>query len=206
MTTHIIDGYIETSNRRRPRRVTMLSADDGAGLAPNATLQLGGLTVTEAGDGVLHRTTFTFSAFPLAVTDALAYASKQLYDFPAGRILILGSTASLAWAVTTDRDTTINNSASLTWAVGTAAASNITLATTMVDLLPKITKVLDGAVTAYTTASGGALAATTHFDGTSTSKDAFLNVGFETNTDIDGDGTLNVTGSITIHWINLGDY
>jgi hypothetical protein len=131
------------------------------------------------------------------VTDALAYASLQLLDFPEGRILILGVTASLQFAVTSTRSSTINDSASLTWGLGTVAASNITLSSTMVDLLPKATKVLAAATTALNTASTNALAASAHFDGTATAKDAYLNVGFETGTDIDADGTLTATGVIT---------
>lgn len=165
-----------------------------------------GLTVSDAGVGEVHRTTFTFDAMALTVTDALAYASQQVYDFPAGRILVLGATGSLQFAVTGVRTDTINDDASLTWALGTAAASNITLSSTMVNLLPKATKVLDGTDDALTTASTNALAASAHIDGTGTALDAFLNVGFETNTQIDADGELEITGSITVVWLNLGDY
>lgn len=165
----------------------------------------GAITVKEEQFGSFHVTTLNLAACRVPVTDALAYAGLKVYDFPAGRILILGATASLKWAVTTAR-TTINDSASLTWGVGTATASNITLATTMVDLIPKTTRALDGAVAAYTAVSTAALAASAHFDGTGTAKDAFLNVGFETNTEIDADGNLAANGNITLVWVNLGDY
>ncbi len=165
-----------------------------------------GNVASESGDGVVHKTTITLSAMELAVTDALAYASQKLYDFPAGRILILGTTGSLAWAVTTVRADTINDNAAMDWSVGSAAASSVTLATTMVDLLPKVDKTLDGSVAAFTSASTGALSASAQFDGTGTALDAYLNVSFPTTTDIDADGTLNVTGTVTITWINLGDF
>jgi hypothetical protein len=165
-----------------------------------------GVTASESGNGIIQQTTLTLASVGITVTDALAYASQKVYDFPAGRILILGSTASLAWSVTSDRDTTINNSAAMDWAVGTAAASNITLATTMLDLVPKVDQTLDGAVAAFTTAGTGALAVSAQFDGTGTAKDAYLNVSFPTNTDIDADGTLVVTGTIKITWVQLGDY
>lgn len=156
--------------------------------------------------GGVHRTTITLSAMALTVTDALAYASQKLYDFPAGRILIMGTTGSLAFSVTSARASTINDNAAMDWSVGSAAASNVTLATTMVDLLPKVDKTLDGAVAAFTTASTGALAASAQFDGTGTALDAYLNVSFPTVTDIDGDGALAITGTITITWVNLGDF
>jgi len=154
--------------------------------------------------GKVRTTVLTLNAVPVAVTDASAYANIQVYDFPKGRIQILGVIGSLYWAVTTAR-TTINDSASLTWALGTVVASNITLATTMIDLAAKATKVLAAATTALNTISETALSASVQFDGSGTAKDMFLNVGFETNTDIDGDGTLTATGTITITWVDLGD-
>lgn len=165
-----------------------------------------GNVASERGNGVLMQTLLTFTNMVVSVTDANAYGSQEVYDFPEGRILVLGTTASLQWRVNTDRSTTINDSASLTWALGSAAASNATLTSTMVDLLPKTTKVLSAATTAYNTASTAALAASAQFDGTSSAKKAYLNTGFETGTDIDADGTLGVTGTILLSWIFLGDY
>lgn len=164
-----------------------------------------GVTASEKG-GLVHRTRLTLAAAPIVVTDALAYGGQKVYDFPEGRILVLGATCSLAFAVTTARASTINDSAALKFALGSATASNATLATTMVDLIPKTSKTLDGAVAAYTTAVGAALAASAQFDGTGTPLDAYLNLAFETNTDIDGDGTIAINGTIDLTWINLGDY
>lgn len=166
-----------------------------------------GATVTAAEkDTAVHRTTLTLAATPITVTDALAYAGLKLYDFPAGRILVLGCTASIQWAVTSARVSTINDDAALDWALGTATASNVTLATTMVDLLPKQDKTLEADAAELNTASTGALAASAQFDGTGTEIDMFLNVSFPTTTDIDADGTLTATGTITVTWVNLGDY
>jgi hypothetical protein len=212
------DRYVEAevlvnANITQRKRVLLADSGDvptttsaGVGALPAAFNNDASLTVVEYGNGVVHKTVFTLNALSVPVTDALAYASRQLYDFPEGRILVLGVTGSLQWAVTTDRTTTINDSAALKWALGTAAASNITLSGTMVDLLPKTAVTLSAAAAALNTASSAALAASAQFDGTSTAKDALLNVGFETNTDIDADGTLTATGQITLVWINLGDY
>lgn len=167
---------------------------------------VGTVTAVEYGGGLVHQTVLSLAAVPLAVADADAFGSQKIYDFPEGRILILGVTASVQFAVTSTRAGTINDSASLTWALGSAAASAATLATTMVDELPKTTKVLAAATTALNTASTAALASSAQFDGTATAKDMFLNVGFETGTDIDGDGTMTATGTVTVTWINLGDY
>lgn len=165
-----------------------------------------GVVATEYGAGHSHQTLLTLTDLLITVTDALAYASQKIYDFPEGRLNIAGVTCNLKFGVTTDRATTINDNAALKFAIGSVAASNATLSSTMVDLLPKTSKTLDGAVAAYTTFQGAALAAAAQFDGTGTAKDAYLNVAFETGTDIDGDGILKVTGTILITWAALGDY
>jgi hypothetical protein len=183
--------------------ITMLNkiVNQGAG-TPAGT----GVTAQEFGAANIHTTILTLVDTPITVTDALAYGSQKVYDYPEGRILVLGATCSLQFGVTSVRASTINDNASLTWALGSAAASNATLATTMVDQTPKTTKVLSAATTAYNTASNAALAASAQFDGTATALDAYLNVGFETGTDIDGDGALKVSGTITLNWLQLGDY
>lgn len=171
-----------------------------------AALSGSALTLNQSIGSGVNKLIINLTKVPIVVTDALAYSSIQIIDFPQCQFQVLGCSASLQWAVATDRTTTINDSASLTWALGTVAASNITLSSTMVDVLPKTTKTLTAATTAFNTASTGVLAAASaQFNGTGTAKDLFLNVGFETNTDIDADGTLWATGTVTLIWLNAGD-
>jgi hypothetical protein len=177
---------------------TPTAAGIGAGSGTNVT------AVETA--GVLHRTVVTFAATPFPVTDALAYAGLKVYTFPAGRIYLLGTTASIQWAVTSVRASTINLNAAFDWSVGTATASSVTLASTMVDLLPKIDKTLSEADAGLNTASTGALAAPAVFDGTTTAIEAYLNGSFPTTTEIDADGTMTATGTVTLTWVNLGDF
>jgi hypothetical protein len=165
----------------------------------------GSITVKEEQFGSFHKTTINLNAARVSVTDTNAYGSLKVLDFPEGRVLVLGATASIRWAVTSARAGTINDNAEMDWSVGSAAASNVTLATTMVDMIPKVDKTLDGAAAAYTTASTGALASSAQFDGTGTALDAYLNVSFPTTTDIDADGTLAADGRIVICWVDLGD-
>jgi len=153
-----------------------------------------------------YRIVLTFNAMPISVTKALSYASQKLVDFPAGRLQIDGGTASLAFAVTSARVSTINDNAVLSWGLGTAAASSVTLATTMVNVVPQTNKTLDGAVAAYTTPSNVNAAAVAVYDGTTTPVDVYLNVAFPTATDIDADGTLAVNGTITLIASLFGDY
>ena len=181
--------------------VTLSEVSLGAGRVAGTNIR-----AIEGGVGVVRQTTLKLEARGMTVTDALAYASSKLYDFPEGRILILGCIASLQFAVTSTMASTINLNAAMDWSLGSAAATSVTLATTMVDLLPKVDKTLDAAINVDTSASTGALAAAAQFDGTTTPLDMYLNVSFPTGTDIDADGTMVVSGTITFTWINLGDY
>jgi len=150
---------------------------------------------------VIHRTTISLDGVEVAVADTGAFGYTGLFAFPAGRILILGVVCGVRWAVTSDRDTTINVDASLTWALGSAPASNKTLATTMVDLTPKTAVTLAALAALLNDASSPALASSAQF---ASGLEVYLNAGFETDTEIDADGTLEATGAITITWMNLG--
>lgn len=182
-------------------RTLQRAAARDAGLAPPKA----GLSAVTTGQGGSYRTVFTLNGMQISVTDALAYASQKIFDFAPGKIRLKGGTASLAFAVLSDRTATINDSAAMDWALGSAAASSITLATTMVDFIAKQDKTLDGATTAYTTAQAADFAAAATFDGTSSAVDLYLNIGFPTNTEIDADGTLAVRGTITMLWEAWGD-
>jgi hypothetical protein len=186
--------------RGLPRTLARAAARD-AGSPPAKA----GLSAVTTGSGGQYKTVITLKAMSITVTDALAYASQKLFDFAAGKIRIKGGTASLAFAVTSARAGTINDSAAMDWAIGTVAASNVTLDTTMVDVVAKQDKTLDGAVAAYTSAQAADVAAAATHDGTSTPIDIFLNVSFPTGTEIDADGTLAVNGTITLLWENWGD-
>jgi hypothetical protein len=186
--------------RGLPRTLARAAARE-AGLAPPKA----GLTAYTTGRGGSFSTVFTFNAMQLPVTDALAYAGLKIFDFADGKIRIVGGTARMQFAVLTARAATINDNASLTWGLGTVTASSITLATTMQNIIPVTTRTLDGATTALSTASTADVVAAATFDGTTTAIDLFLNVAFATNTDIDADGTLAITGKITLRWENWGD-
>lgn len=186
--------------RGLPRTLGRAAARE-AGSAPAKS----GLSAATTGQGGQYKTVITLKDMALAVTNALDYASQKLFDFAAGKIRIKGGTASLQFGVTSARASTINDNAAMDWGVGTAPASNVTLATTMIDVIAKVDKTLDGAVDAYTTASAADVVAAATHDGTSAAKDLYLNVSFPTATDVDGDGTLKVSGTITLLWENWGD-
>ncbi|MER8883633.1 hypothetical protein [Mesorhizobium sp. M0816] len=172
-----------------------------AGLAPPRA----GLIARTTGQGGAYRTVFSFNAMPVPVTDAQGFASQKLFDFLDGKVRIKGGTARLQFAVLTPRASTINDNVALTWSLGSAAASSAALAGTMVNVLGATGRTLDGAGAAPSSASIADVAAALTLDGTVTPVDLYLNLAFATGTDIDADGTLAVSGTITLLWENWGD-
>lgn len=185
------------------RITNSLSDDTDVGFIPN------GLSTVKAKHvqlGPFVVTTLTLNNVAQTVTNGTEYQSTEIYNFPAGRIHVLGCTASLAQKTTSTIASTINSGVTMACGLGTAAASNVTLATTMVDLLPSTNLTTSTTINVAGAAVGAALAAAAQFDGTSTAKKMYLNTGFATTTDIDGNGTQTISGTIVITWINLGDY
>ncbi|TIT62020.1 MAG: hypothetical protein E5W90_31825, partial [Mesorhizobium sp.] len=105
----------------------------------------------------------------------------------------------------TARASTINDNAALTWSLGSAAASSAALAGTMANVLASTGRTLDGAGAALSTASTADVATALTLDGTVTPADLYLNLALAAGTDIDADGMLAVTGTITLLWENWGD-
>ena len=186
--------------RGLPRTLARAAARE-AGLAPPKF----GLKAVTSGQGGAFRTVFTFAGMQVPVTDALAYASQKLFDFADGKVRIKGGTARLQFAVPTARASTINDNAALTWSLGSAAASSATLSGAMANVLASTGRTLDGVGAALSSASTADIAAASTLDGTAAPADLYLNLAFATGSDIDADGTLAVTGTVTLLWENWGD-
>lgn len=161
---------------------------------------------TEEGDGVIHQTTLTLAALAQTVVNGTEYQGTKIYDFPAGRILVLGVTASIAQTTTSVIADTLNAGVTGALGIGTAVASATTLATTMVDLLPSTAFLTSTVINVAAAASTAALAASAQFDGTTTPKDVYINTAYATTGDVDADATQTLSGTVKITWINLGDY
>lgn len=164
------------------------------------------VTVTERGIGVIHKTIFTITNMPVTVRDTQQGGGVQVYGWPEGRIFILGGTGFSTFTTTTTLASTLHTAVSCRWGLGTVTQSNATLATTEQDLLPVTTFTSGATINVVNTVTNSALTAAAQFDGTTTAKVAFFNISVPTGTDIDADATVLVNGSITIAWIQLGDY
>lgn len=151
-------------------------------------------------------TTLTLNNVPQTVTNGTEYQSTQIYDFPEGRLNVLGVTATLQQKTTSALASTLNASSTGAIGLGTAAASATTLATTMVDFLPSTAFTSSATINVAGSAVSAALAASAQFDGTSTAKDLYLNTAYATTTDVDGNATQTISGTVVITWVLLGDY
>lgn len=185
------------------REFDLLASQTGFGSVPSA---VGATCVAnELGSGVVHQTVLTLSGVLQDVVNGTEYQGTKIYSFPAGRILVLGVTASLAPTTTSIIGSTLNSGVTGSLGLGTATASATTLASTMVDLLPATAFTSSTTINVAAAAVGAALAASAQFDGTTTAKDMFLNSAFATTGDVDADATMTWAGTVTVTWINLGD-
>lgn len=156
--------------------------------------------------GPFVQTTLTLDNVAQAVVNGTEYQGTKIFDFPSCRIDLLGVTATLQQKTTSALASTLNASSTGAIGLGTAAASATTLATTMVDFLPSTAFTSSATINVAGTAVSAALAASAQFDGTTTAKDLYLNTAYATTTDVDGDATQTISGTIVITWANLGDY
>ena len=173
----------------------------GAAVAPAS----GEIVTKQVQFGPLCQTTLTLNNVPQAVVNGTEYQGTKIYDFPEGRILVLGVTATLQQKTTSAIASTLNSGTGAI-SLGTATASATTLSGTMADLLPSTAFTSSTVINVAGTAVKGALAASAQFDGTTTAKDVYLNTAYATTTDVDADATQKISGTVVISWMQLGDY
>jgi hypothetical protein len=174
--------------------------DYGVGVAVN------GAVATELGTGPIRRTVLALTDVSLTVGNStgVSFGGTKVYDFPTGRILLLGSIFRNISIDLTDEGnaTPIDAADGGDMAMGSTPPDDGTLTDTDVDIVPStsIDPVSDGI-------DGAALAASAQFDGTTTALDAYLNMIVD-DADV-GDGAsdvLLVSGEVEMHWVNLGTY
>jgi hypothetical protein len=160
------------------------------------------VTATETA-GVVNKTVLTCVATPISIADdagVAQYGGVKVYDFPEGLIHVLG--AKIDGAVTLGTTGTIIN----TWAGGIAlgtvvATTGATLASTEANILAENDV---AAATAKVAACDAVSTGASTHNGTATAVDAYLNLVVDDDATHTA-GTGSFTGTITIHWINLGD-
>lgn len=178
-------------------------------LAGSAALSMGtagtGVTARHFGADIIRRTKLTLTNIAQTVTNGTEYQSSLIYTFPEGRLVILGLTATLRQTTTSALAGTLNASSTGAVALGSAAASNTTLSSAMVNMLPSTAFTSSATINVAGTAVTAALAAAAQIDGTSTPVPMYLNSAFATTTDVDGDATQTFSGTIDLLWAIIGD-
>jgi hypothetical protein len=167
----------------------------------NGAAVAGKCTAVSYGVHPIHQTVLTLTltgANDLDLADGDHGTGIKIYDMPAGRILILGATinADIAYV---DAATTGEFVVSVGQAVG---ADDATLTSTEADIIPSTA--IAGAATPK--AWHAALAASAQFDGTATALPIYVNVACPNASNSATAQTYAITGTLTISWINLGDY
>lgn len=156
--------------------------------------------------GKFFTLTFTLTAAQVAVTDGAAsgsYGALQLFDFVEGSILFLGCRQNYTAYAEGAALTGNAGDAAFKIGVGTtaiSAAADAVLATANKNVGGEISQTLSGGTTTGTahTASSAAV------DGTSTANDLYLNWSGSAAT-IDANSTIDVTGTVTVVGVFLGD-
>lgn len=177
---------------------------DKAGAANQPAV--GAIVTKQVQFGPFCQTTLTLNNVGQTVVNGTEYQGTKIYTFPEGRIAVLGVTATLQQKTTSALASTLNAGATGAIALGSAAASNVSLTSTMVSFLPSTAFTSSATINVAGTAVKAALAATAQFDGTTTPVPVFLNTAFATTTDVDGDATQTISGTIVITWAHLGDF
>lgn len=199
-TTPTITRYSATALEAPGLNLTGdLLTESGVGAKNGAAV-----TVVEAGDGAVHRTTFTLDDLSITMTDAGAagsHGSHKLYDFPAGVVQRLGCSYNLTTLAGAGG---LSDTAAIVGALGSAATGtgDATLTTTEADFVASTTGTLSsGAGSLKLHGAGNA----TGLDGHTTPIALRLNVAVADAGSTASD-TLTVNGTVDCLWANAGDY
>lgn len=179
----------------------------GVGVSPLGTMStaVGAVNIVEERDATLHRTVLTLTNVVVATVDATtsgAQGNLPLYTFPRGLIEIFGAVSNLA--IVGD-GTGVINTAAVVSSIGTVVpAVDATLTSTEANIAPSYA----GTLTAGAGVVKSKGVTSTFFDNTTftnaTQLAAFLNFAMP-DASSTANGTITVSGTITINWFNHGD-
>lgn len=178
----------------------------GVGTKNGATV-----TAVEYGDGVLHKVVLTLTATPISIADdagVAQYGGVLIYTMPEGVITTLG--AVIDGSITLGATGTIIN----TWGGGIAlgtvtATTGSTLTSTEANIMPEVNVAAATAkvavVDAHSVASALTESGARWLDGHTTAIPVYLNLVVDDDASHTA-GTGTITGTVTITYLNLGDY
>jgi hypothetical protein len=162
--------------------------------------------VVEYKDGMLHRTVIEMAPMSWATTSAALCVGQKLYTFPLGWILPVA--AKIKFNITYGAATSSTaGEVALGTTIGTGAAAVTSGTAGFENWLTGQTMANQVASTAlpqkFAGAAGGVSGTMDALDGSSTAKALYWN---HSTTNVGTGGASLTQGTVTIWWINLGDY
>jgi hypothetical protein len=172
----------------------------GAGAPANSTT----ISAAVEAAGLFVRTTLTLADFPVTVanTTGASFGGAKIYDFPEGRIVLLGALADLTfnWA-----GTGIGATGSGDFSVGSTTTADATLSSTDANMIAS--SAMTDPFVAGVGRGVGSSSAALYLDGTATAADAILNLIIDDADVADANSSVVlVSGTVVLLWHNLGDY
>lgn len=194
-----------TINPTLPLGIALTAAVLAAYRLPAVPATLEDYVTADYVDGPVGTVTLTLTDCPVTLSDTTQGGNVKLLDFPAGLFRSRAAFGSLTITTTSTLASTLNASKALLWSLGTAAQSTVTLAGDQGNLLPAVSATSSATVNVANTATIGRRLEAAILNGASTPADAYLNIAVPTATDIDGDATVTVSGTITLWIEDLGE-
>lgn len=159
---------------------------------------------SEYGDGIVHKSVINIpDTITLADTPGTGgYGGVKCYQFPAGMIMVLGVVPDLTASSASGSEHGIVAAADGDFSIGTIACNAGALGGTEANVIAST------AIAQFANTAGvieGANSAAVILDGHTTAPGLYLNVIFD-DTDSSAADTLTLGGSMTVYWMNLGDY
>lgn len=188
--------------------VALVSGSGGAEVGTVGVPTSGTVATVMQRFGPFFSVTFTLTLARVPVTDGAAsgsYGTLKLLQFNQACVSFLGSRQDYMASAEGTTLTTAAGDAAYVWGVGSAAVATArdgTLTTTEQDIGTKTSTITNTAGTGAGTQVNGAVVA--GVDGTSTAKSINLNWSGSAAT-IDGSDYIDVTGTITVVGVFLGD-
>lgn len=179
------------------------------------TTTTSGVTIKNFGDvgDAYRKCEITLTNVSLSISDnsggSSTFGGTKIASFPKCLTSLIDATSNLTFTTSSAIASTLNAGVSVQYGLGTATASAATLATTMIDVVPGTGQTVptftsSSVINTASVAVTNYLKAVVKFDGSGTAKDIYINAAVGTATDIDGDATVLVNGTIVLVWGNVG--
>ncbi len=169
----------------------------GLGAPSGDVVSAAGISAVQDYSGV-QKVVITLNEVAVTIAEGSTkeYGSLKLFDFDVGSILMVGSTVNLA--VTT---ATMSETADGDFSLGSTVATDADLSGTQVDMHDKTTIAQLSSGDGVIDGSNGAGTAIVEAGGSAA--DLYLNIIFDQG---GGTGVATLTGTITLFFVNLGDF